>query len=212
MQEKIKIHKKFLFTEGELLNYLKTVKSFSKVEDEILATITYKRAYEKLHEVSTLVTFPYKQNKEKELSNRPFFEAKDIGRMIKKFVEENSPIDSLLVDPKDVRITMVRPLQIKFLGRGKYQNVTSNKFIELLKHNLGYENNNFTLVVVLEGKIKIQLRMVVDWLKDHEFPFKEVVLIHPGNKTGIMEFFQLKPSKNGFSSMKIGREQMLSGR
>lgn len=66
MEKKIKIHKKFIFTGGQLINYLKTVDSFSKTEHEILATLTYKKAYEKLHDKSTLVSFPYRQSKERE--------------------------------------------------------------------------------------------------------------------------------------------------
>lgn len=210
MANKIKIHKNFLFTERQLINYLKTVVSFSKTEHEILATLTYKKAYEKLHGESTLITFPYKQNKEKELHKRRFYKAEELGEMIRKFSEENSAIDSILVDPKDSRIAIVRPLQIKHLGRGKYKDVTNKKFIEFLEEKSGYEKNDITLVLVLEGKIKIQLREVVDWLNDHEFPFGEVILINPDNRTGYMEFYQLKPNKNGFSSMKIDREEMLS--
>lgn len=208
---RIKIHKKFLFTEGELINYLKTVKKFSKIDEEILATVTYKKAYEKLHKTSTLISFPYRQSREKELNNRPLILAKNIGGFIRKHIEESSHIDSILVNPRNNKLAIVRPLQIKFLGKGKYQNVTNEKFIRFLKKYSKYEENKISLIIVLESPIKIQLRNIVDWLKDNIFPFKEVVSIHPNNKTGNMEFYQLKPSKGTFSSLVISRKEMLRG-
>ena len=194
-----------------MTNYLKTVKKFSKIDEEILAAITYKKAYEKLYKISALVSFPYKQSKETELRNRPLFLAKDVGKFIKKHVEENSPIDSILVNPRDNKLAIIRPLQIKFLGKGDYHNVSNEKFITFLKKCVKYKENNISLIIVLEGPIKIQLRSIVDWLKDNVFPFKEVILIHPNDKNGDMEFYQLKPSKKLFSSLKISKEETLKG-
>ena len=64
----MKISKKLLFTSAELINYLKTVKKFSKLEEEILAIITYKYAYQKLNDKDVLIGFPYKENKEREIN------------------------------------------------------------------------------------------------------------------------------------------------
>lgn len=130
--------------------------------------------------------------------------------MIREFSEEDSSVDSILVDPKDSRVAIVRPLQIKFLGRGKYKDVTNKVFIEFLEEKSNYEQSDISLILVLGGKIKIKLREVVDWLNEHDFPFEEVVLINPNNETGDMEFYQLKPNKNGFSSMKFDRKEMFS--
>ena len=80
----MKISKKLLFTSAELINYLKTVKKFSKLEEEILAIITYKYAYQKLNDKDVLIGFPYKENKEREINNRPLLEAQDIGQFKKK--------------------------------------------------------------------------------------------------------------------------------
>jgi len=208
-QGKIKIHKKMLFTDGDLVNYLKTVKRFSKIEEEILATLIYKKAYEKIYEKSALVAFPYKANKETEISKRSILIAEEIGNFIRKYAEENSPIDSILIDPRDNKKAIIRCLQIKFLGKGRYKNVTNRRFIELLKKYENYQKNKISLVIVLDSPHKIQLRVVVDWLKNNPFPFQEVILIRPNNKSGNMEFFQLKPSKNTFSSLKMTRKEII---
>lgn len=200
-----------MFTEGDLINYLKTVKKFTKIDEEILATITYKKAYVKLYDEDVLISFPYKLSSEQELTKQPLLIAKDIGDFIKKHIDENSPIDSILVNPQDNKTAVLRPLQIKFLGKGEYQNVTNEKFVAFLeKYAKRYGKNNASLLIVLEGTIKIKLRSIVDWLKDNEFPFGEVILINSDNKTGIMEFFQLKPSKKAFFSIRINKNEMLS--
>src|SRR5688500_8849455 len=91
MQGKIKISKRLLFTEGELINYLKTVKKFTKIEEEILAALTYKKAYEKINQKTVLIAFPYRESKEINLRNHPMVLAKDIGKFISDFAEQNSP-------------------------------------------------------------------------------------------------------------------------
>ena len=101
-------------------------------------------------------------------------------------------------------------MQIKFVGKGNSELLTENTILNFIKRKSHYEKNNYTLVLVLEGKTKIKLRKVVDWLKTNFFPFGEIVLISPDNKTGIIEFFQLKPSKETFSSIKIDKDEMLS--
>lgn len=207
----MKIPKKFIFTEGELINYLQTVNKFSKIDNEILATLTYKKAYDKLHSTNTLVSFPCKENKETEISKRPLFLAKGIGSIIKKFAEENSPIDSLLINPVNSKNASIRPLQIKFVGKGQKETISEDGIIDLLIRKSDYEQNDYTLVLVLEGKVKAKLQKVVNWLKNNDYPFAEVVLINPDNKTGIMEFFQLKPSKKTFASIRIDQNKMLRG-
>lgn len=207
----IKIHKKFLFTKGELINYLKTVRRFSKLDSEILATVTYNKAYETNYNKNTLISFPYKQNKELEINKRPILLAQDIGSFIKENIEENSLIDSFLIDPIDNQSAIIRPLQIKFLGKGKYKDITNSTTIEFLKRYSHNQSNKYSLIIVLEGRIiTIQLREIVDWLKKNNYPFEEVIMINPNNTTGDMEFYQLKPSKDSILSIKIKKAEMLS--
>ena len=189
----MKIHKKLLFTSAELLSYLKTIKKFSKIDEEILATVTYKYAYQKLWGDDVLISFPYKENKEFEINKQPILVAKKIGEFIKKYTEENSPIDSILVDPVNQNKSNIRPLQIKFLGKGRWSDITTEKFIEFLKKKSLYEHSKITLVISLQGTFIINLKKIATWLKENSFPFGEVILIRPNGTTGDMEFYQLKP-------------------
>ncbi len=199
--QKIKIPKKFLFTSSQLNNYLKTVGKFGKLEEEILATITYKSAYCKLHSKDVLISFPYKVNKEIEINKRPMLLAKDIGKFIKENAEENSLIDSILVDPQNDRYSMVTPLQIKFVGKGKYSNLTTQKLIEFLQKKSGFDQSNFSLILVLEPPGDVNLFEVCKWLSQNKFPFAEVVLISSEKLDGDMYFYQVKPSKNNIPMM-----------
>lgn len=178
------------------MNYLKTIKKFSKIDEEILATITYKYAYQKLNNKDVLIGFPYKENREKEISRRQLLLASEIGKFIKVNSEENSPIDSMLVDPKNQKSAYIRPLQIKFLGKGKYNKPTTNNFIEFLKEKSNYEKSKISLVISIQGEFNINLKSIATWLSDNPFPFDEVILIRPNSTTGDMEFYQLKPSKD----------------
>lgn len=206
----MKISKRMLFTSAELLNYLNTVKKFSKIDEEILATVTYKYAYQKLKNKDFLISFPYRENKEFEINKRPLLIAEKIGEFIKKYAEENSPIDSILVDPVNQRRSNIRPLQIKFLGKGKYSNVTTNNFIEFLKEKSLYEKNSISLVISLQGVFNINLENLAIWLQKNSFPFVEVVLIRPNGTTGDMEFYQLKPSEDQRPRrLIISKEEML---
>lgn len=210
--DKIKINKKFLFTEDQLLNYLKTVKTFSKLEEEILATLTYKKAYFKIYMTDFLITFPYKLGHEQEILNRPLLLASEIGIFLKKHIEDNSYYDSILVNPVNNKQAIVKPLQIKYLGKGEYRNVTTDKFIKLLEKYINHESNEATLVIVLDGPIiKIQLQKVVKWLNKSNYPFPEVILIESNIKTGDMIYYQLKPNKNGvFNSLSLSRDGFFS--
>lgn len=192
----MKISKKMLFTSVDLLKYLKTVKKFSKVDEEILATVTYKYAYQKLENKDVLISFPYRENKELEINKRPLLMAEKIGEFIKKYANENSPIDSILVDPIDQRKSNIRPLQIKFLGKGRWSSLTTKKFVEFLKVKSLYEQNKITLIISIQGIFDINLEEIATWLRQNSFPFGEVVLIRPNGATGDTEFYQLKPSKN----------------
>lgn len=192
----IKINKKLLFTSKELINYLKTIKKFSKIDEEILVTITYKHAYQKLNNKDVLIGFPYKESREKEISRRPLLLASEIGKFIKANSEENSPIDSMLVDPENQKSAYIRPLQIKFLGKGKYSKPTTNNFIQFLKEKSNYEKSKISLIISLQGEFNINLRTIATWLTDNRFPFGEVILIRPNSTSGDMEFYQLKPSED----------------
>lgn len=199
----MKISKKLLFTSKELIRYLNTVKTFSKIDHEILATVTYKYAYQKLHGEDCLISFPYKENKEHELKNRPLLMVEKIGEFIKGFSEENSPIDAILVNPLDNKTSTIRPLQIKFLGKGKYIDLTTSKFIEFLTSKSLYEVNNYTMIISIEGVFNLNLIDIATWLTKNSYPFGEVILIRPNNSTGDMEFYQLKPTKKNVPRLLI---------
>lgn len=207
-----KISKNLLYTSSSLYNYLKTVKKLDKVDEEILATITYKIAFRRLKGDDCLISFPYNPRKETELIKTIVFRAEEIGVHIKKFIEQNSIIDSMLVTPMSNGQMRVRPLQIKFLGKGEFREVTDDKVIEFLKKISNFSRNRVTLILVLDGTVKIRrLENISDWLKENDFPFEEVVLINPDHKTGDMLFFQLKPSGDNLLSMKFSREEMMQG-
>ncbi len=206
---RIKIPKKFILTSGELFNYLKTVKKFGKLEEEILATLTYKKAYKTIKGKDYLISFPYQESKQIEIERRPVLAANQIGRFIKKYSDQNSAIDSYLVDPVSKRSSLVRPLQIKFLGKGKKSSrVNNRRFINFLKKYKNYDGEGISLVVVLEGSFKIDLEGLSKWLKVNKYPFPKVVLINSDNKTGKMGYYQLKPSKERPSSIVFTREEM----
>lgn len=206
----MKISKKMLFTSAELLNYLKTVKKISKLDEEILTTVTYKYAYQKLNDKDVLIGFPYKEGKELEINKRPLLRAEEIGKFIRQYTEENSPMDSILVDPKDQRNSIIRPLQIKFLGKGRWSDITTDKFIEFLKEKSLYEKSRISLVISLQGSFNINLRKITTWLKENSFPFGEVILVRPNGTTGNMEFYQLKPTKNRIPCrLVINKKEML---
>lgn len=199
---------KFTFTSGELFNYLKTIKTFSKLDQEILATLTYKKAYRELKNKDLLISFPYKQSRQKEIENRHFLTAGKAGKFIQENIEQDSPIDSLLVDPIDTKTSLVRPLQIKFFGRGSNKVMNDKKFIDFLMKYRNYDAQNVSLIIVLEGSFKINLQKISNWLKSKKFPFPEVVLINPNNKSGDMGFYQLKPSRKNPASMLFTRKEM----
>ena len=206
----MKISKKMLFTSAELLKYLKTVKKFSKVDEEILATVTYKYAYQKLENKDFLISFPYRENKELEINKRPLLIAEKIGEFIKKYADENSSVDSILVDPIGQRKSNIRPLQIKFLGKGRWSGITTKKFIKFLRENSLCEKSKITLAISLQGSFNINLKAIAVWLKENSFPFGEVVLIRPNGTTGDMEFYQLKPTGNrNPRRLIINRKEML---
>lgn len=206
----MKIIKKLLFTSAELLSYLKTVKKFSKIDEEILATVTYKYAYQKLENKDVLISFPYREDKEIEINKQPLLIAENIGKFIKNYADENSPIDSILVDPINQRKSNIRPLQIKFLGKGTWSGLTTEKFIEFLKEKSLYEQSKITLVISIQGIFDISLKEIAVWLRQNNFPFGEVVLIRPNGTTGDMEFYQLKPSENDRPKrLIISRKEML---
>ncbi len=210
----MKISKRLLFNSATLLNYLKTVKKFSKIDEEILATVTYKYAYQKLKNNDVLIGFPYNESKEIELNRQPLLlTAEKIGEFIKKYAEENSPIDSIIVDPINQRESKIRPLQIKFLGKGKWNGITTEKFIEFLKQKSLYEKNKITLLISLQGAFNINLKKIVIWLNNNNFPFEEVVLIRPNGTTGDMEFYQLKPTESqNPRRLLINKKEMLRER
>ncbi len=165
----MKINKKFLFTSKELLNYLKTVKKFSKIDEEILVTVTYKCAYQELNNKDMLIGFPYRESREKEINSRSLLLAKEIGEFIKTNAEENSPIDSILVDPEDQRNALVRPLQIKFLGKGRYCEPATENTIEFLKRKSNYEKSDISLIISLQGKFDINLGSIANWLVNNPY-------------------------------------------
>ncbi len=205
----MKIHKKLVFNTGSLKNYLKTVKKLKKIDWEIISALTYQKAYEKIYEESTMIAFPYRENKESELNKMGIIPAINIGKFISKFSEESSPIDAIIINPEDNKQATIRPLQIKILGKGKYANVDNKKFIELLEENKKYEKNPYTLVIVLDGKVqRLKLREIVDWLKENEFPFDEVILINASNNLSGVELFQLKPTNKFFSSIKLSKKDI----
>ena len=101
----------------------------------------------------------------------------------------------MLVDPKDERTSIVRPIQIKFLGKGKYSPVTTDNFIEFLKEHSQYQKSKISLIIPLQGSFRIKVKEIAVWLENNPFSFEEVVLIGPDSQTGDMEFYQLKPCK-----------------
>lgn len=210
----MKIHKKLVFPAEYLKNYLKTVDSFSKLEHEILAALTFQKAYEKIFEESTMIGFPQKPGVETSLNKMGIIPAKNIGKFISQYSDEKSPMDAIIVNPINSNPrnnTLYRPLQIKYLGKGEFETVTEEKFIKFLKKYSDYQSNKYSLIIVLDGKIeKLELREVVDWLNENKFPFGEVVLIHAPSNLDDIEFFQLKPTKKTFSSIKITRKELLS--
>lgn len=210
----MRIHKKLTFPAEYLKNYLKTVDNFSKLEHEILAALTFQKAYEKIFEESTMIGFPHKPGAETNLNKMGIIPAKNVGKFISQYGDESSPMDAIIVNPinnKPRNNAIYRPLQIKYLGKGDFKNVTEEKFIKFLKKYSDYQSNKYSLIIVLDGKIKkLELRVVVDWLNENKFPFGEVVLIHAPSNLGDIEYFQLKPTKETFSSIKMTREELLS--
>lgn len=191
----MKIHKKLLFTSKQLLNYLKKVKKFSKIDEEILATITYKYVYQKIKKKDFLIGFPYRVNRETEIANSPLI-ADNIAEFLKSNSEEDSPIDSILIDPENDRSAHVRPLQIKFLGKGKYRQTDTDSFIKFLKEKSNYEESKISLIIYIQGEFSVDLKKIISWLSTNPFPFAEVVLMRCNVITGDTEYRQLKPSKN----------------
>ena len=181
MLERLSTHKNFTFSERELLRYLKTVNKFSKIEEEILATLKFKHAYQKLVIRSGLfISFPYKEGCETELNKFPTIASEKVGWFIKEFIEENSPIDSILVNQKNVKPTFQKALQIKQFGNFDETEPPSNDLIKFLQKYATYAPTDVSLVILADSSIRIETEKVSTWLKQNKFPFAEVVLV--GNK------------------------------
>lgn len=181
MIERQSIHKNFTFSERELLRYLKTVNKFSKIEEEILATITFKHAYQKLVIRSGLfISFPFKEGSETELIKYPTVPSEKVGWFIKEFIEENSPVDSILVNQRNIKPTFQKPLQIKLFGNFDENKPAELDLVKFLHKYSTYAPTDTSLVILTDSSLKIETKDATTWLKENKFPFEEVVLV--GNK------------------------------
>lgn len=194
MIERVVTHKNLTFSERDLLRYLKTVPRFSKIEEEILATLTYKHEYQRQVIRSALyISFPYKESSEEELDKRSGESPDKIGYLIREFIEENSPIDSILVNQRSSRPSYQKLLQIKFFGRYGNSHSTNDDFISFLGKYSTYAPTDIALIILSDKSGSYRPETIAKWLKENKFPFREVVLIRTNSPGDKPEFYTLKP-------------------
>jgi hypothetical protein len=191
--ERLSTHKNLTFSERELLRYLLTVQRRNKIDEEIVATLNFKHSYQKLIvKTGLFISFPYKEGSEPELNRQTSVETADIGRFIVEFMEENSPIDSILVNKRDGRSTFQKPLQIKFFGKHDGIAPTKENLILFLKKYSTYAPTDISLVIVSENMKGLDFEEMSEWFKLNKFPFKEVVFVRPRPGKKFADFFRLK--------------------
>ena len=194
MIERLNTHRNFTFSERDLLRYLKTVNKFSKMEEEILATLKFKHAYQKLVIRSGLfISFPYKEGSESELNKYDAVQSEKVGWFIREFIEENSPVDSILVNQKNIKPTFQKSLQIKFFGNFDKTQPTDLDLVRFLHKYSTYAPTDTSLVILTENYGRIETQKAKTWLNENKFPFSEVVLV--GNKESKKrnDYLVLKP-------------------
>lgn len=195
MIERISTHKNFTFSERDLLRYLNTVSRFSKTDDEIRATLTYKHAFQKLILHSSLfISFPIKEGAETELNKITPVPAEKIGWLIKEFAEENSPVDTILVNQRNGKPTLQKPLQIKFFGNFDPKHSQKPDLVSFLGKYSTYAPTDVTLIILTENTRSIDVESATKWLENASFPFKEVVLVGKKESRKRNDYMPLKPN------------------
>lgn len=164
------------------------------MEEEILATLKFKHAYQKLVIRSGLfISFPYKEGSESELNKYDAVQSEKVGWFIREFIEENSPVDSILVNQKNIKPTFQKSLQIKFFGNFDKTQPTDLDLVRFLHKYSTYAPTDTSLVILTENYGRIETQKAKTWLNENKFPFSEVVLV--GNKESKKrnDYLVLKP-------------------
>ncbi len=200
----MKINKDTCISPRKLYEYLKTKKYFGKIENEILAVLTFLKIYRDERPGEYLIYF--KPNKkyfeiDKLVSFDVFFEC---------LLNEDSPIDVSLIRKEGKEKVGVKPIQLKRFGLGKEKGGGTETFLSFLEKYRNVSGKNVSLVIVLEEIKKLKPQTVTEWLNKNDFPFPEVVLIHP-SKNEECDFYQLKPSSNAtFQKKTFTRKEIIS--
>ncbi len=164
---------------------------------ELLVALLLRELYaKKLGFTDAIIGLPLRDERIGDFPNHGVFEFSELEKILasKQVFDEDSDVDVVIGRKVGglIKKTAV-PYQLKRFGLGKEAGGDTHKFIDFLKKYEKYASTQTRLMILLEpGTEEIDTKEAIEWLKNGEYPFREVAVVFSAND--IITFVQIFPN------------------
>jgi len=210
----MKIHTALCFKPEDLSRYLTSVglEDFGKKEYEILIAFCFRKMLEIQKGYKDYsICFPSKETLSKELdsligTSKPI---SSLGEILDTFVNEDTLIDVIYLNPIEAEKPKIYPVQIKRFGHGAQAQGGTDGLITFLDSMKRFPQNENSLVISLEGSFtNVHLPTITKWINENGIPFREVVVLTKDAAQGVT-YCQLKPNNGKHVCSHLTKDEIL---